>query len=1104
MLISEYSEFAELLRSDKRIVFLCGAGLSMSLGCHGLSWSRWLSQGCNYLQTATAKNLSEMLLDTTSTGLIQAASFCLSSLKSEDRYIDFMDATVGGIKPLNRILSSALASIARAGDLFATTNYDMLIEEVTGQKTTTYNNPASILNVLNGKEQAKIIHIHGAYDKISQTDDIIADNAQYANIIENQGAQFIQNLISTYPLVIIGCGATVDDPNLKGFLSFATDKLGLNILYYYLYCGDTPPSDLSGNMMPVCYGDNYDALNRAIADIAQYRLKHRYRDRELIRVNPYVPIRSDSSAYSRFHYTSSFMRFVGRGAELLKLDRFLEDDRHFSWWAVIGDGGIGKSRLVLEWLKELPADWYGFFGNTSGRPEAFGEFIPFNNTVIVFDYVNANTGKCAHIIDELKSAFDDGIYKLRIVFLERYYIENKDNWLDELEKQLNPRTRMTFSGATYQKTDQSILTPLIVSPMSVNDQTSYVAHYLEAYLSSEIGCPLASKYLCELPRWASRIVEDFRKVFREEYRRPLFLSIYTEVWVCKDGGLGIATVRDLLSVFMEKEESQWLLRFNNDKRLLKSYQKLLALASATDMVCLIDPAGIYQNDADVLLQFVSDESRLGGKGTSFDDLFIYQELARDYDDIHGMLEEDDESAIPNEERIRDEIERIKNDPNRLRLNENGEPVLVTMLQPLYPDIVRAFIVDWYISEAYWTSFAELARDQTTIEFSLFLSHAIEDFPDTASFITMAMVKPKDEDRFGYYITMLSSLRVIDDFGSIVDVLMSSPVSDDFGLWESELWRRIAIVLSERCAIESIYSTGQKYFSFAEQRLNIKAVIDAIPDVSEAFFVELHNAERIEEFACLVERLTMITEKYPQDGYLATCCIEAYQRLAVHYARGNDIVNLRTSWDRMIQYSHRFPGDVYNGKVISDVAEQLCDWFLERGAIGRVTRIIGEIGRIYSECKTADIAEVLAVLEVNSYFRCKRSEDKISEMKSSKACVFELYEAHPDAERVILAYSSLLADAFMDRADFHAPVSIGDCERFEEWKNKCPNHRLEMSEHYCRVLFARCAYLLSIDEESEARSIANEMRGIGRELSHDFGDNDVSDMVEFMEEHWALF
>lgn len=86
--------------------------------------------------------------------------------------------------------------------------------------------------MLSGQAEMSVIHLHGIYDAATNTDDIVADQKQYEDVITNQGAQFIQNLISTCTLVILGCGATVDDPNLKGFMSFASKQLHLNIPYF--------------------------------------------------------------------------------------------------------------------------------------------------------------------------------------------------------------------------------------------------------------------------------------------------------------------------------------------------------------------------------------------------------------------------------------------------------------------------------------------------------------------------------------------------------------------------------------------------------------------------------------------------------------------------------------------------------------------------------------------------------------------------------------------------------------------------------------------------------------------------------------------------------
>lgn len=229
----------------------------------------------------------------------------------------YMDSTIGSLRVQNKKLANALALFVRCGDYFATTNYDKLLEEVTGLGYYTYNMPGKIVQMLSGQAEMSVIHLHGIYDAATNTDDIVADQKQYEDVIANQGAQFIQNLISTCTLVILGCGATVDDPNLKGFMSFASKQLHLNIPYFYLHKAGDDLSDLEPNVIPVCYGMEYSDLSNAVEDMANYRIRTRYRDSGIIRVNPYVKTRKSFTASYRLHYLNEFCKFVGREKELV-------------------------------------------------------------------------------------------------------------------------------------------------------------------------------------------------------------------------------------------------------------------------------------------------------------------------------------------------------------------------------------------------------------------------------------------------------------------------------------------------------------------------------------------------------------------------------------------------------------------------------------------------------------------------------------------------------------------------------------------------------------------------------------------------------------------
>lgn len=133
--------------------------------------------------------------------------------------------------------------------------------------------------------------------------------------------------------------------------------------------------------------------SQSVTGMANYRIRTRYRDSGIIRVNPYVKTRKSFTASYRLHYLNEFCKFVGREKELVELNKFCSADKELLWWSLVGKGGIGKSRLVYQWLKQLSNNWFGFFAKTDVDVERYREFKPFSDTVIVIDYVLGNEDK---------------------------------------------------------------------------------------------------------------------------------------------------------------------------------------------------------------------------------------------------------------------------------------------------------------------------------------------------------------------------------------------------------------------------------------------------------------------------------------------------------------------------------------------------------------------------------------------------------------------------------------------------------------------------------------------------------------------------------------
>lgn len=252
--VSDYPELLSTILASQKMVYLFGADASMTLGGHSLNWPNWILSGKAFLSLPEQSELDKRMGAWTSNELIDAATYLLGQVKASGSYHAFMDQTVGALHPVDTVFQDALRKVWRAGDLITTTNYDIQMEETLGAGGISYAVPAQILSIIRGTGDNEVIHLHGMYDRLNGIDDIIADDPQYQGILNDSGAQFIQNLISTYPIVIAGCGGTVEDPNLSGFMSFVVDKLrALDIPYFYLAKkGDALP-DLPANAVPVFY-----------------------------------------------------------------------------------------------------------------------------------------------------------------------------------------------------------------------------------------------------------------------------------------------------------------------------------------------------------------------------------------------------------------------------------------------------------------------------------------------------------------------------------------------------------------------------------------------------------------------------------------------------------------------------------------------------------------------------------------------------------------------------------------------------------------------------------------------------------------------------------
>ena len=78
---ASYPQLMEVLASKQKIVYLCGAGASMALCNHNITWANWILAGKSYLDASKQIELEKKLGSWSSDELINAATFLLEQLK---------------------------------------------------------------------------------------------------------------------------------------------------------------------------------------------------------------------------------------------------------------------------------------------------------------------------------------------------------------------------------------------------------------------------------------------------------------------------------------------------------------------------------------------------------------------------------------------------------------------------------------------------------------------------------------------------------------------------------------------------------------------------------------------------------------------------------------------------------------------------------------------------------------------------------------------------------------------------------------------------------------------------------------------------------------
>lgn len=155
---------------------------------------------------------------------------------------------------------------------------------------------------------------------------------------------------------------------------------------------------------------------------------------------PRLSINAPPSRLLRPH--NAFIPLTGRKQETSQLQARCHTDDSFSWQIIIGEGGMGKTRLAQEFAKNMvDSGWDGGFlahdllGHLVDH-DHFPNWIPLTDTLIIVDYAATKLDSLKKLIQQCARLARDAADqseppKLRLLLLERH-ADKDQGWLKEI------------------------------------------------------------------------------------------------------------------------------------------------------------------------------------------------------------------------------------------------------------------------------------------------------------------------------------------------------------------------------------------------------------------------------------------------------------------------------------------------------------------------------------------------------------------------------------------------------------------------------------------------------------------------------------------------
>src|SRR5262249_19068063 len=136
---------------------------------------------------------------------------------SGGEYSRWLRETVGALRVARPEVIEAIISLQLP---IATTNYDSLIEQVSGLPQVTWKDGVRVERLLRGDDPG-VLHLHGYWGDPSS---VVLGISSHEKVLGDEHAQAMQHALRAFrTLLFVGCGAGLADPNFGALLRWSRE-----------------------------------------------------------------------------------------------------------------------------------------------------------------------------------------------------------------------------------------------------------------------------------------------------------------------------------------------------------------------------------------------------------------------------------------------------------------------------------------------------------------------------------------------------------------------------------------------------------------------------------------------------------------------------------------------------------------------------------------------------------------------------------------------------------------------------------------------------------------------------------------------------------------